>query len=967
MKPLPRRVFPVLALIVALASCQTSRPRYVIGVSQCSNDAWREKMNNEMLTEALLYDEVIVEIRSAEDNNNRQIADIRSFIDRGVDLLVVAPNEAIPVTPVVEEAFASGIPVIVVDRKILSDQYTAYIGADNYQIGKVIGEYVATHLDGRGKVIELTGLGGSTPAIDRHQGFLSVINRFPEIRLLCSEDARWQQEVAERKTDSLCWLYPDADLLFAHNDAMAYGAYLAARRALANHKIDFIGIDGLPGPGNGIDRVKEHVFDATFIYPTGGDRVIATAVNILKGEPYERETLLSTAIVDSSNATVLEIQTRELLEQQNKINFFKSKVNNYLLRYSTQLTISWFSIVCLLLIAVILLLVWRSFRAKSRLNHELMRRNDEITSQKERLEEQRDMLIELSRQLEEATQAKLVFFTNVSHDFRTPLTLIADPVEHLLTDDRLTDDQRFYLQMARKNAQILLRMVNQILDFRKYENGKLELSPAQLDLHASMLAWNSSFRELALRRKIRFGFTCACRSDFHTVADVEKIERAYYNLLSNALKFTPAQGTIRVSLAREQSPAGSDRFRLCVTNSGSYIAPGQAARIFDRFYQTDRNNAGSGIGLALAKVFVEMHGGTIGVESSPDEGTTFTILLPAVPVGRTVPGYDVPPTVETAPDSGFASASGAVPAPGPVPDSEAMPTADAAADCEFPSDAAVSACGPMQTRPGPPDGGEMPCEESFQHVLIIDDNPDIRAYLRRILGDEFVVSEACDGDEGFANAVKSVPDVIISDVMMPRSDGIACCGRLKQELSTCHIPIVLLTACSLDEQRIEGLRSGADAYLAKPFNAEVLIATIHSLLENRAKLRQYYGDNRQPTIKGLVNDMDRDFMARVRTLIEQNIDNPDFNVEEFGRSVGMSHAQLYRKIKALTDYSPNEYVRVTRLRQAAVLLSSSELTIAEAAYRVGFSSPSYFAKCFRRLYGETPADYQKRTRNSCTA
>lgn len=965
MKPLPHRIFPVLALIVALTACQTSRPRYVIGVSQCSNDAWREKMNNEMLTEALLYDDVIVEIRSAEDNNNRQIADIRSFIDRGVDLLVVAPNEAIPVTPVVEEAFASGIPVIVVDRKILSDHYTAYIGADNYQIGKVIGEYVAAHLDGCGKVIELTGLGGSTPAIDRHQGFLSVINRFPDIRLLCSEDARWQQEVAERKTDSLCWLYPDTDLLFAHNDAMAYGAYLAARRALANHKIDFIGIDGLPGPGNGIDRVKEHVFDATFIYPTGGDRVIATAMNILTGQPYERETLLSTAIVDSSNATVLEMQTQELLEQQNKINFFKSKVNNYLLRYSTQLTISWFSIVCLLLIAVILLLVWRSFRAKSRLNHELMRRNDEITSQKERLEEQRDMLIELSRQLEEATQAKLVFFTNVSHDFRTPLTLIADPVEHLLTDDRLTDDQRFYLQMARKNAQILLRMVNQILDFRKYENGKLELSPARLDLHASMLAWNASFRELALRRKIRFGFSCTCRSDFYTVADGEKIERAYYNLLSNALKFTPAQGFIQVSLTREPTPAGSDRFRLCVTNSGSYIAPEQAARIFDRFYQTDRNNAGSGIGLALAKVFVEMHGGTIGVESSHDEGTTFTILLPAVPVGRTVPGCDVPPAAETAPGSVTV-----VPAPdtvagiGAVPEACIVPAADAAAACVLPSDAAVLACGPTQTRPGPPDGGEMPCEESFQHVLIIDDNHDIRAYLRRILGDEFVVSEACDGDEGFANAVKSVPDVIVSDVMMPRSDGITCCNRLKQELSTCHIPIVLLTACSLDEQRIEGLRSGADAYLAKPFNAEVLIATIHSLLENRAKLRQYYGDNRQPAIKGLVNDMDKDFMARVRTLIEENIDNPDFNVEEFGRSVGMSHAQLYRKIKALTDYSPNEYVRVTRLRQAAVLLSSSELTIAEAAYRVGFSSPSYFAKCFRRLYGETPADYQKRNRHS---
>ena len=915
MKPLPNRVFLTLTLALAalLTSCRTSRPRYVIGVSQCSNDAWREKMNNEMLTEALLYDDVSVEIRSAEDNNNRQIADIRSFIDRGVDLLVVAPNEAIPVTPVVEEAYASGIPVIVVDRKILSDQYTAYIGADNYRIGKVIGEYVAARLGGRGKVIELTGLSGSTPAIDRHQGFLSVLNRHSDIRLLCSEDARWQQEVAERKTDSLCWLYPDADLLFAHNDPMAYGAYLAAERSLTNHRIDVIGIDGLPGPGNGIDRVKQGVFDATFIYPTAGDRVIATAMDILQGRPFERETLLGTAIVDSTNATVLEMQTLELLEQQNKINFFKSKIDNYLLRYSTQLTISWFSIVCLLLIVAILLLVWRSFRAKSRLNSELMRRNDEITSQKERLEQQRDQLIELSRQLEEATQAKLVFFTNISHDFRTPLTLIADPVERLLADGRLTADQRFYLQMARKNVQILLRMVNQILDFRKYENGKLELDRSPLDLYACMLAWNASFREAALRRNIRFDFDCDPQSDFHTVADGEKIERAYYNLLSNALKFTPAQGLIRVSLTREHPAEGGECFRLTVTNSGSYITPDQAVRVFDRFYQTDRNNTGSGIGLALTKVFVEMHGGTIGVESSPERGTSFSILLPAVPVPDAAPAYDLRP-VETVPEH------------------------------------------------DEPEAEEEVCEESFQRVLIIDDNPDIRAYLRRFLSDEFIVSEACDGEEGFSRAVSSVPDVIVSDVMMPRCDGIECCSRLKRELSTCHIPVVLLTACSLDEQRIEGLKSGADAYLAKPFNAEVLIATIHSLLENRAKLRQYYGDNRLPALKGLVNDMDKDFITRVRTLIEENLDNPDFSVEEFGRSIGMSHAQLYRKIKALTDYSPNEYVRVTRLRQAAAMLSASDLTVAEVAYRAGFSSPSYFAKCFRRLYQETPADYQKRTR-----
>lgn len=917
MKP---KLIHTAALFFALflASCNSPQARYVIGVSQCSNDAWREKMNNEMLTEALLYDGVHLEIRSADNDSGQQTADIAALIDLGVDLLVVAPNEAIPITPVVEEAYKKGIPVIVVDRKILSDSYTAYVGADNYQIGKVIGEYVVQRLHGRGRIVELTGLGGSTPAIDRHQGFLSVINRHEDIFLLCSEDARWQQEDAERKTDSLLRTYPHTDLFFAHNDPMAYGAYLAAGRTLPGRKPDFIGIDGLPGAGNGIDLVRRGIFDATFIYPTGGDQVIATAMNILQGRPFNRETLLSTAIVDSTNASVLEMQTRELLEQQKKINLFRSKVDDYLLRYSTLRIFWWSSIVCLLFVAAILVVMWRTVRSKSRLNRELLQRNDEITRQKEQLEEHRDRLIELSRRLEEATQAKLVFFTNISHDFRTPLTLIADPIEHLLADESLTDNQRFHLRMARKNAQILLRMVDQILDFRKYENGKLHLKRVPIDLHGSLETWNASFRAFAHSRRMRFDFLCDAPGDFRMNADGEKIERAYFNILSNAFKFTPSGGTIRVRLARNDKT-----IRIRVTNSGSYIAPEETRRIFDRFYQADRSNTGSGIGLALAKAFVEMHGGKIEVASSPEAGTSFTIVLPFSPG----------PTAET-PTTEF---TGTLP--------EIRPQA-VEIDMERPD---------PETDPA---GDESP-----RRILIIDDNEDIRNYLRRMLHDEFVVTEACDGDEGYERAVEEIPDIIISDVMMPRSDGIECCNRLKQELKTCHIPVILLTACSLDEQRIEGLNNGADAYLSKPFHTGVLMATIRSLLDNRTKLQLHYGNDPLPIIKSQLNDMDNRFIERVRMLIEENLDNPDFSVEDFGRSVGMSHAQLYRKIKALTDYSPNEYVRIMRLKQAAALLASSETTVSEVAYRVGFSSPSYFAKCFRRLYGEAPVDYQRRMRS----
>lgn len=868
-------------------------------------------MNGEMLTEALLYDNISIEILSAGDDNQRQIADIRSFIERRVDLLVVAPNEAVPVTPEVEEAYAQGIPVVVVDRKILSDKYTAYIGADNYQIGKAVGEYVVNRLQGRGRVVELTGLSGSTPAIDRHQGFVSVLKHHPGIDLLCSEDARWQQETAEQKADSVYWLYPEIDLLFAHNDRMAYGAYLSARRLLRSERTDFVGIDALPGKTNGLGLVRQGILNATFIYPTGGDKVINTAMNILLGKPFARETLLNTAIVDSTNAAVMEMQIVQIQEQQQKIDLLKSKANSYLLRYSTQLTISWLSIVVLLLIVVALVVVWRSLRVKNRMNNELVCRNNKITSQKELLEQQRDQLIELSRQLEEATQAKLIFFTNISHDFRTPLTLIADPVEQLLGGENFTDEQRFYLGLAKKNVQILLRMVNQILDFRKYENGKLELNCAPLDLAACLEVWNTSFLPLARRRSIRFDCLCDSGGDFYTLADGEKIERIYYNILSNAFKFTPPEGFVRVKLIRNDNLAGAS-FSLTVANSDSFIDAEQAKLIFDRFYQVDRRTSGSGIGLALCKVFAEMHEGSIRVESSPQKGTVFTVTLPVRNEDGVASATDFLPVAESSP----------IDNPNPNLTLEHY-------------------------------------DETRTSVLVIDDNSDIRAYLRQVMCNEFAVLEAGDGEEGVRMAETYVPDLILSDVMMPLMDGIECCNRLKEKMSTCHIPVILLTACALDEQRIEGLNSGADAYLAKPFNVAVLMATVRSLLDNRAKLKQYYTDN-QPLAANTGNDMDRDFIARVHQIIDEHIDDPQFSVEEIGRLIGMSRVQLYRKLKALTTLAPNEYVRTIRLKKAAVLLTTTGLTMAEVAYEVGFSSPSYFAKCYKEQYGETPLDYQRR-------
>lgn len=482
----------ILCLAGILMSCTQKHTRYRIGVSQCSDDEWRHKMNNEIVREALFYDGVEVEIRTAKDNNRNQIADIKYFIDKKVDLLIVAPNEAAAITPVVEKAYRQGIPVVVIDRKILSDKYTAFVGADNYEIGKDVGQYILNRLHGKGKVLEITGLEGSTPAMERHKGLTDVLKEEPGIEITASVDGAWLQSVAGEKMDSVFQTNKNIDLVFAQNDRMAIGAYLSARQQQLEKEMLFVGIDALPGKEYGVEQIINGVLDATFIYPTGGDKVVQVAMDILEKRPYERDTKLSTALVDKTNARVMQLQTDHITEQDGKIERLNNQVNEYLSRYSAQTMFLYACLIILLLFAALLAIIVRAYWTKNRMNMELSR-------QKKKLEEQRDQLISLSKQLEEATHAKLVFFTNVSHDFRTPLTLVADPVEQLLEDKALTPRQQSLLKVVHKNVHILLRLVNQILDFRKYENDKLELVRANMNLRVQLQEWSHSFQTLALK------------------------------------------------------------------------------------------------------------------------------------------------------------------------------------------------------------------------------------------------------------------------------------------------------------------------------------------------------------------------------------------------------------------------------------------------------------------------------------
>ena len=612
----------ILCLAGILMSCTQKHTRYRIGVSQCSDDEWRHKMNNEIVREALFYDGVEVEIRTAKDNNRNQIADIKYFIDKKVDLLIVAPNEAAAITPVVEKAYRQGIPVVVIDRKILSDKYTAFVGADNYEIGKDVGQYILNRLHGKGKVLEITGLEGSTPAMERHKGLTDVLKEEPGIEITASVDGAWLQSVAGEKMDSVFQTNKNIDLVFAQNDRMAIGAYLSARQQQLEKEMLFVGIDALPGKEYGVEQIINGVLDATFIYPTGGDKVVQVAMDILEKRPYERDTKLSTALVDKTNARVMQLQTDHITEQDGKIERLNNQVNEYLSRYSAQTMFLYACLIILLLFAALLAIIVRAYWTKNRMNMELSR-------QKKKLEEQRDQLISLSKQLEEATHAKLVFFTNVSHDFRTPLTLVADPVEQLLEDKALTPRQQSLLKVVHKNVHILLRLVNQILDFRKYENDKLELVRANMNLRVQLQEWSHSFQTLALKKHIHFVLEVNDdRADYLMAVDAEKMERVYFNLLSNAFKFTPENGTITVTLSTLTKEEGGRYARLVVADTGSGISVQHIRHIFDRFYQIDVNHAGSGIGLALAKAFVELHGGEITADSVEGKGTVFTVDIP---------------------------------------------------------------------------------------------------------------------------------------------------------------------------------------------------------------------------------------------------------------------------------------------------------------------------------------------------
>lgn len=906
-------------LLFLSVACSRKEADYTIAVSQCSEDDWRAQMNKEILREALFYPGVNIEVYQAHDDNVLQIQDIESLIKKKVDLLIVAPNEAEAITPVIEKVYDAGIPVILVDRKINSEKYTAYVGADNYEIGRRAGEYIADRLKGKGRVIEIAGLKGSTPAVERHRGMVEALKAAPDVQVIASVEAGWFQQKAGEVMDSLLDVYPQVDLVFAQNDRMAIGAYEKARQKKRAGQIAFVGVDAVT---DGVESVAGGRLDATFIYPTGGDKVMQVAMAILRGEPYQRENILSTALVNRANARVMQMQMKHILTLDQKIELLNRQLDDYFLRYSAQKMFLYACVVILVLAGFLFFFLVRAFWVKNRLNTELSSQKQQLEQQRDQLQAQRDQLIVLSRQLEEATHAKLAFFTSVSHDFRTPLTLIADPINQLLEEKHFGERERKMLEIVRKNVAVLLRLITQILDFQKYEYGKLSLRLSEFNVFEGLKEWTEAFHTLALRKHIRFEVTAEGDTAQYTmVADAEKIERITYNLLSNAFKFTPEKGTIKVILSRIEQ---NNQACICmeVSDTGIGMSEEHIHHVFEHFYQIDVQHTGSGLGLALVEAFVNLHRGTVQVESGKGKGTCFRVILPMKQEGEVK---------------------------GLTEKNEAL---------EILQEGAVLDAGQETLHQWTENTG---VEESAdkEMVLVIDDNQDVRDYVKMLLQDKYVVVEAANGLEGVKQAMKYVPDVVVCDVMMPVMDGIACCKRLKSELQTSHIPVLMLTAYAMDEQRIQGYDSGADAYLTKPFNAKLLMTRIRNLIDNRKRLKSLAEDVTGGGKQSL-GEVDKGFVEKLKTLIDEKMGDSELSVEDLGAELGLGRVQLYRKTKSLTGYAPNELLRIARLRKAASLLASSEKTVAEITYEVGFSSPSYFTKCYKDYFGESPSEFLKR-------
>ena len=876
--------------LIVLCGCTSSgkQKKHVIGLSQCMlDDAWRQAMINDMRIEASNYDDVEIIIKDAQNNNETQIQQIRDLIRQKVDVLIISPYQSEPITAVAEEAYRAGIPTIITDRKVNTDQYTSFVGANNYEIGLAAGNYAANYLPPNAIILEIWGLTQTSPAQERHKGFVDALREREDLSFRKIE-GQWLVDTARMELRKL--EHPEQiDFVYAHNDMMAIAAreYFMAWDSIRGRDLRIIGVDAVAGAG--LEAVEDGRINASFLYPTGGEQVIRTAMRIIQGEPVDKFIPLRTAPVDHQSARTLLLQADQLQKYKQRIEAQRSRIDGlsdrfYFLRNSL-------GVISLLMIGFIALSIYAFY-----INRKMRQANRK--------------LISLNAEMKEVTAQKLQFFTNVSHEVRTPLTLILAPLDRLIVSLR-ESPYASDLGLIQKNANRLLRVINQILDFRKVEGKQEKLAVREIDLVPFVGEIKSYFDSMASVRAIAYTFTSSIKQCTLWI-DPDLLEKVFFNLLSNAFKFTPEGGSVRIELTEEE-----DRVFIQVIDTGSGIQPGNLPHLFDRFYTEDRS-MGTGIGLHLVKEYIHMHGGEIRVESEPGQRTTFTVCL----------------------RKGKAH----------FEDSDLMETP-------------VSHQAYEASRLDDSETHKMLSKTYPYTILITEDDDEVRCFLERELSPHFKTRTAANGKDALRVLEEEEISLVVSDVMMPEMNGFELCRMIKSQLPFSHIPVILLTALTDERQRIFGITGGADDYIQKPFHTDYVKIKIIHLLQERQKLRERLLEKLRDNKLLLsepekVESIDDTFLRKFAEQIEAVYADPEYNVEKLSETLGLSRGHLHRKIKELTGTAPVEFLRTYRLNKATQLLRQNAYTVSEVAYRTGFSSPAYFSKCFKAVYGVTPTEYQ---------
>ena len=897
-----------LASLILVSCKQKQGDKIKVGFSQAmTTDDWRKQMNISIKVEASLRPEVDLTIKDADNNVQNQIEDIEKFIADKVDVIIVSPIQSKPLTAVVEKSIKAGIPVLVVDRKIDGENYSAYLGADNIEIGRIAARYIISNSKGSGKIIEITGASGSSPAYERSLGFNQIIAKNNRFEINGTIHGDWEKESVKVPLKTILEQNSDIEYIFAHNDRMALSAWETAKTLGLEKKIKFLGVDGLNTVNGGIELVKSDVLDGTILYPTGGNEALKLALKMYNKEPISKNNILNTIVIDQNNAEIIENQMDKVDQQQAVIESQQRAIKVQEGEYASQNNLV--RLLSFFLMIILSLTIYSIYSTIS-----ISRKKKQLENINQTVIDQNHEIQEMAKIAEKSNEAKLNFFTGLSHEFKTPITLIMSYVESLIENEKIKGTALIdEVKLIHKNSNRLLRLINQLLDFRKIEEQKFTLRASNTKIYDFTNEVMTNFKGEASRRNINFQLICK-NKNMELFIDRGLMDKVYFNFLSNAFKFTPDNGKITISISENQD----NTIKISFKDSGIGIPENELSNVFNPFFRASNNNKNSsGIGLHLSKEFVLLHHGTIELKSK--QGSEFIITL-------------LKGSSHLQPSEIIHKAENLNVTPNLITDY---------LDIE-------------------PDFSQLNVSSQLEKhsLLIIEDNIDLVTFLKAKLSNEYVINIS-DGSDAIERAMEIVPDIIICDINLADKDGYEISKELKKDLRTSHIPIIILTAQSNKESVLKGLQSGVDQYLTKPFSLSILKQSISSLLFNREKLRYYYTNNIyriEPESK--FGNQEQSFITKMNDIIKFNVENPKFSVEDLADKLSVSRVQLYRKVKAIIGINISDHINNVKLEKAAELLKSNEMNISEIAYSLGFSSPNYFSTAFKNKFGISPKEYK---------